>query len=60
MGSVLAAAVWGDALAIVLMRLRSYSWKTVQHTHPRGAVGLITTLPEDLPTIGLGNAADAT
>jgi arabinose-5-phosphate isomerase len=39
MGSSLAAAAWGDAFAWVLMRLRGYSWESVLHAHPAGAVG---------------------
>ncbi|MCV2395124.1 SIS domain-containing protein [Actinotalea sp. M2MS4P-6] len=48
MGSTLIAAVWGDALAYVLMRLRGYGWDQVLFTHPAGAVGLIDDLPEAL------------
>jgi arabinose-5-phosphate isomerase len=51
MGSTLAVAAWGDALAVTLMRLRGYSWATVLETHPNGAVGLRTALPPDLPPI---------
>jgi D-arabinose 5-phosphate isomerase GutQ len=39
MGSSLAAAAWGDALAWVVMRLRGYSWSNVLDAHPAGAVG---------------------
>ena len=39
MGSTLAMAAWGDALAIALMRRRGYSWESVLHSHPGGAVG---------------------
>jgi arabinose-5-phosphate isomerase len=42
MGSSLAAAAWGDAFAWVLMRLRGYSWESVLHAHPAGAVGHLT------------------
>jgi arabinose-5-phosphate isomerase len=42
MGSSLAAAAWGDAFAWVLMRLRGYSWDSVLHAHPAGAVGHLT------------------
>jgi arabinose-5-phosphate isomerase len=39
MGSSLAASAWGDAFAWALMRLRGYSWESVLHAHPAGAVG---------------------
>ncbi|MGA7148390.1 MAG: SIS domain-containing protein [Microbacterium sp.] len=39
MGSTLATAAWGDALAIALMKRRGYSWESVLHSHPAGAVG---------------------
>jgi D-arabinose 5-phosphate isomerase GutQ len=39
MGSTLAAAAWGDALAMALMELHAYSWRDVLYTHPGGAVG---------------------
>ncbi len=39
MGSTLATAAWGDALAMVLMKRRGYSWKSVLHSHPGGSVG---------------------
>jgi D-arabinose 5-phosphate isomerase GutQ len=39
MGSALAACAVGDALAIVLMRLRDYDWTSFERTHPGGAVG---------------------
>jgi len=45
MGSTLTHAVWGDAMATVLMSARGYSWAKVHHTHPGGAVGAKTTLP---------------
>lgn len=48
MGSTLAAGVWGDALAYVLMRLLGYGWDRVLHTHPAGAVGLRDELPDEL------------
>lgn len=48
MGSTLASAVWGDALAYVLMRVRGYGWDEVLFTHPAGAVGQITEAPEGL------------
>ena len=39
MGSTLAFAAWGDALAMVLMQARGYGWDEVLFTHPGGAVG---------------------
>ncbi|QCR18195.1 KpsF/GutQ family sugar-phosphate isomerase [Agrococcus sp. SGAir0287] len=39
MGSTLATAAWGDALAILLMRQRGYTWEQMLETHPGGAVG---------------------
>ncbi|GAB3618592.1 hypothetical protein GCM10027416_31490 [Okibacterium endophyticum] len=51
MGSTLVTAVWGDALACVLMRRRGYGWDQVLETHPAGAVGLITELPDALDAI---------
>jgi arabinose-5-phosphate isomerase len=39
MGSSLAVAAWGDALAVVLMQLSGYSWTQVLEAHPSGAVG---------------------
>lgn len=51
MGSTLVTAVWGDALANVLMRRRGYGWEQVLETHPAGAVGLITDLPDPLESI---------
>ena len=52
MGSTLVVSAWGDALAYVLMRRRSYGWAEVLATHPAGAVGQITALPESLPKLG--------
>jgi D-arabinose 5-phosphate isomerase GutQ len=46
MGSTLAHSAWLDALAVVLMRSRQYSWEKVQYTHPGGAVGQMRSLPE--------------
>ena len=51
MGSTLAVSAWGDALAYVLMRRRGYGWDQVLETHPAGAVGKITMLPEALPQL---------
>jgi D-arabinose 5-phosphate isomerase GutQ len=39
MGSTLAVAAWGDALAVMLMELKGYRWDEVLFTHPGGAVG---------------------
>ncbi|WP_341359165.1 SIS domain-containing protein [Georgenia sp. M64] len=39
MGSTLATAAWGDALAMILMGQRQYTWEQVLHSHPGGAVG---------------------
>lgn len=52
MGSTLATAVWGDALAAVLMRRRGYGWDQVLFTHPAGAVGKRAELPDALPPLG--------
>ena len=51
MGSTLVTAVWGDALALLLMRQRGYSWDQMLETHPGGAVGLMSASPEALPPI---------
>ncbi|GCD20195.1 hypothetical protein CTKZ_17570 [Cellulomonas algicola] len=51
MGSTLATAAWGDALAAVLMQIRGYGWEQVLFTHPAGAVGRIEELPEALPSL---------
>jgi arabinose-5-phosphate isomerase len=55
MGSTLATAAWGDALAIALMKERGYGWESVLHSHPGGAVGkyaatLLETAEQKLPT----------
>lgn len=47
MGSTLVTAVWGDALATVLMRRREYGWQEVLETHPAGAVGHTEVLPSN-------------
>lgn len=39
MGSTLVYAAWGDALAMKVMETRGYSWESVLHSHPGGAVG---------------------
>jgi arabinose-5-phosphate isomerase len=49
MGSTLVTAVWGDALAYVLMHYNGYSWNEVLEAHPAGAVGKITEEPDSLP-----------
>lgn len=51
MGSTLVTAVWGDAVAYVLMRLRGYGWDQVLHSHPSGAVGQTAGEPEPLPAL---------
>jgi D-arabinose 5-phosphate isomerase GutQ len=51
MGSSLAAAAWGDALAIVLMQISGYGWEQVLNAHPSGAVGQRQQLPTDLPRL---------
>jgi D-arabinose 5-phosphate isomerase GutQ len=48
MGSSLAEAAWGDALAIVLMQISGYSWDQVIDAHPSGAVGQREQLPTAL------------
>jgi D-arabinose 5-phosphate isomerase GutQ len=48
MGSSLAAAAWGDALAIVLMQISGYNWDQVVAAHPSGAVGQREQLPAAL------------
>jgi D-arabinose 5-phosphate isomerase GutQ len=46
MGSSLAAAAWGDALAVLLQQLNGYRWSQVLDAHPGGAVGLLDPLEE--------------
>ena len=53
MGSTLVHAAWGDAVATVLMQARGYSWGAVHHTHPGGAVGAKSALPEALPRLDI-------
>lgn len=48
MGSTLMHAVWGDCLAVALMRMRGYTWSDVLFTHPLGAVGKREELPTEL------------
>lgn len=50
MGSSLAAAAWGDALATVLMQISGYSWAEVLAAHPSGAVGGFE-VPAPLPAL---------
>ncbi|WP_024285961.1 SIS domain-containing protein [Cellulomonas sp. KRMCY2] len=57
MGSTLMVAVWGDALAYVLMRRSRYGWEQVLETHPAGAVGQIAELPDSLPSLSGTGAA---
>ncbi len=59
MGSTLAAAAWGDALAQILMRVRGYDWERVLHSHPSGAVGQ-RERPQALPPIVLADAPAVT
>lgn len=51
MGSTLVTAVWGDALALLLMRQRGYTWKQMLETHPGGAVGKMDARPDALEPI---------
>jgi Predicted sugar phosphate isomerase involved in capsule formation len=48
LGSTLAYAAWLDAMSVVLMRAKSYTWDQVLFTHPGGAVGKLRELPEEL------------
>jgi D-arabinose 5-phosphate isomerase GutQ len=62
MGSTLAHGAWLDALALVLMRAKQYPWEKVHYTHPGGAVGELTVLPDpleplEIPLLGLNEAA---
>jgi D-arabinose 5-phosphate isomerase GutQ len=59
MGSTLVSAVWGDALAYVLMQKRGYGWDEVLFTHPAGAVGRRNAVPDALPPSGSANDASA-
>ena len=51
MGSTLMHAVWGDCLAVALMRMRGYTWSDVLFTHPLGAVGKREELPTELESL---------
>lgn len=53
MGTTLAHSAWGDAVATALMQARGYSWGAVHHTHPGGAVGAKTELPDALPSLSI-------
>lgn len=53
MGSTLAYGAWLDALALVLMRTRQYSWESVRFSHPGGAVGQRDSLPAPVPPLAL-------
>jgi arabinose-5-phosphate isomerase len=62
MGSTLAHSAWLDALAVVLMRAKQYSWDKVHYTHPGGAVGKMSALPDaveplEIPLLGLNEPA---
>jgi D-arabinose 5-phosphate isomerase GutQ len=51
LGSTLAYAAWLDAMSVVLMRAKTYTWDQVLFTHPGGAVGQLRQLPEELPPL---------
>jgi D-arabinose 5-phosphate isomerase GutQ len=57
MGTNLMHAAWGDAVAVLLMRLRGYGWDQVLFTHPAGAVGGLRQLPPSLPPLTLPSEA---
>lgn len=57
-GSTLTHSAWGDALAEVLMRARGYTWEQFMETHPAGAVGMRSQLPEDLAHLDLATSSD--
>ncbi|MDQ4501282.1 SIS domain-containing protein [Sinomonas sp. ASV322] len=59
MGSTLAHSAWLDALALVLMRARQYSWTKVHYTHPGGAVGRLAKLPEPVEPLDIPNLTTA-
>ncbi|MBP2266376.1 arabinose-5-phosphate isomerase [Pseudarthrobacter sp. PvP004] len=58
MGSTLAHSAWLDAMALVLMRARQYSWSRVHYTHPGGAVGSRTVLPAALDPLRIPHSAE--
>jgi arabinose-5-phosphate isomerase len=51
MGSSLIAAAWGDALALLVMQARGYSWHQVLESHPYGAVGQLGLPPDQEPAL---------
>lgn len=53
MGTTLMHAAWGDAVAIILMRIRGYSWADVLFTHPSGSVGMLADEPPAMPALTL-------
>lgn len=53
MGSTLAHSAWLDSLALVLMRARQYSWARVHYSHPGGAVGNRSALPDALEPLAI-------
>jgi arabinose-5-phosphate isomerase len=53
MGSTLMHAVWGDCLAVALMRMRGYTWSEVVFTHPLGAVGKVEELPAAMDALSV-------
>jgi D-arabinose 5-phosphate isomerase GutQ len=53
LGSTLAYAAWLDAMSVVLMRAKQYTWDQVFFTHPGGAVGQLRQLPEPLPGLDI-------
>lgn len=58
MGSTLAHGAWLDAMALVLMRARQYSWSRVHYTHPGGAVGGRTVLPDPLDPLRIPHSVE--
>ncbi|MFT4233818.1 MAG: SIS domain-containing protein [Microbacterium sp.] len=58
MGSTLAYGAWLDALAYALMRARQYSWEAVHYTHPGGAVGGLSVMPEPVAPLQIRSEAD--
>jgi D-arabinose 5-phosphate isomerase GutQ len=59
MGSTLVQGAWLDALTLVLMRARRFSWEKVHASHPSGAVGLLSTLPAPVEPLELPDAGTA-
>lgn len=58
MGSTLTVAAWGDALSLVLMRVRGHGWQDVMHIHPAGAVGQRDQLPAPLEPLSAADGGD--